>query len=180
MTNLLLRIAGILLIVPAILISPLVPKPGQERPWSMGLFRNIWHAYGKYDARSWLRRLVSAMKDPAIVLQYWDILTSKYDVEYVGSYLMDPRRLRPMHNVQTDHPHHRQRVREYAAGLTPISSYGDIIVVDGYIHDGHHRVAALNEAGARQVLVDYYTKKIKPEKSNPKNVPQTETAKRIS
>ena len=154
--NVVLRIVGILLIVPAIILSYFVPEPKVEQPWVRGLFKNIWHAYGKYDSRSWVRRLVFAMKNPEIVGQYWGILANKQEVEYVGYIHMGVKALTPMHDVQTDHQHHRRRVAMYRQGHQPASKYGDVVVVDGFIHDGHHRIAALKEAGVSSVLVKYY------------------------
>lgn len=146
--NCALRIAGWFLCIPAILLGPLakLTKADVSRPWVDGLFYNTWRAYKKYDTKSWLRRMISIYHNPNLTIQYWNILTTKKKVVLVGETRLSVDTLRSAHDIQTDHAHHRHRVNQAKSGTIPVSNYGSIIVVGNTVHDGNHRIGALQEA----------------------------------
>lgn len=160
--NPLLILIGVALVVPAFLASLLIgnnPKVA-TKTWNNGLFGNVLVAYKRYDYKSWARRMVSVYKNPKIVLQYLDILFQKYEVEYVGKKIVQLSSLEFSHDIQTDHQHHRERVKKYLQGEI-VESFSPIIVLDNKIQDGHHRVAAMQEAGIQTAEVIVYKKVLK-------------------
>lgn len=144
-----LRMLGWFLCLPAILLGPVAKLTlcDVSRPWVDGLWVNTWRAYKKYNAGSWLRRMISIYKNPDLTTQYLKILLTKKQVKLIGEVLADPVALRPLHDIQTDHGHHRERVKEGRLGKVPSSQFGPIILVGEDVHDGNHRVGALQEAG---------------------------------
>lgn len=143
-----LRLVGWLLCVPAILLGPVarLTRSDVSRPWVDGLLHNTWRAYKKYDAGSWLRRMAGIYHNPDLTLQYWAILTTRKNVRLAGEEEARVGTLRPAHDIQTTHAHHRLRVARARRGEVPTSDYGRIIVVGDVVHDGNHRVGALREA----------------------------------
>jgi len=134
--------------------------PSSERddssPWVRGLFGNILLAAKRYGPKRLLFRLKFIRKNPELALQYFKILSTKADVIYAGDVWIRVKDLVPQHDVFTDSDHHRERVKAAKEGRRLTSDGGPIITVDYKIHDGHHRVAALEEASMEWVLVKKY------------------------
>jgi hypothetical protein len=116
------------------------------RPWVDGLFVNTWRAYKKYNTKSWIRRMIGIYHNPNLTAQYWSILTTKKNVLPVGLLAAMPHELKRLHDIQTTHNHHKSRVEECKKGRVPSSQFGPIVVVGNEVHDGNHRIGALQEA----------------------------------
>lgn len=153
-----LRLFGWLLCSVAIILGPLAKmfpgKKGKHRPWIDGLAANCWRAYSKYNATSWMRRMVGIYYNPAVSLHYLNILMTKKNAK--TSQVWSARRVDELilsHDVRTDHDHHRRRVSALRRGETVTSAFGPVIVVDNIVHDGNHRVAAYKEVGIKWIEV---------------------------
>lgn len=149
---------GWLLCVPAILLGPLakLTPVNTNRPWVDGLLVNIWRAYKKYDAKSWVRRMIGIYHNPNITKQYLRILSNRQNVQFIGERELNVELINNFHDVQTDHDHHRYRVLALRAGGKLTSDYGPMVVVGNIVHDGNHRLAALKEVRKPKVKVDYW------------------------
>lgn len=158
MKNNILRIIGWVLCIPAILLGPIARATyyNTNRPWVDGLVINIWRAYAKYDTKSWIRRMISIYKNPSLTVQYLKILKNKQIVYYCGATTIKSNILNNMHDTQTDHAHHRQRVDLLRAGKKIKSQYGPMIVVDNIVHDGNHRLSVYKEVGDRNIVVELW------------------------
>jgi hypothetical protein len=104
-------------------------------------------------------RFIFIIRHPDLAAQYTRILFTKKTVHYLSYKTVKVDDLVPQHDVLTDHQHHRQRVADLKNGLL-ISGNSSIVVVDDVIFDGHHRVAALKEAGINYVRAEVYTSDI--------------------
>lgn len=159
--KILLVLIGWLLCVPAILLGPIVKlfPITIDRPWVDGLLLNTLRAYKKYNTRSWIRRMIGIVHNPRITLQYLSILCNKEQVEAIGSKQVYVNVLCRLHDVQTTHKHHKDRVEQARKGNVPDSIFGKIIVVGNKVHDGNHRIEALKEAGyIGPICVEYWRK----------------------
>lgn len=158
MKNNILRIIGWLLCIPAILLGPVARKTYDNinKPWVDGLLVNMWRAYAKYDTKSWIRRMIGIYKNPNLTIQYLNILRNKQIVYYCGATVVNTSKLQNMHDTQTDHAHHRERVKCVIEGGKPKSKYGPMIVTDNIVHDGNHRLAAYHEAGNKNIVVELW------------------------
>lgn len=143
-----LRLTGWGLCVPAIAFGPIAKLTSCDtmRPWVDGLIVNTWRAYKKYNTKSWLRRMVGIYHNPNLTVQYWSILNTKKTVQSIGLVVATPNQLNRLHDIQTTHEHHRLRVQECKNGEVPSSQFGPIVVVGNEVHDGNHRIGALQEA----------------------------------
>lgn len=155
--NLLLIILGITLCIIPITLSPVLYflKNESNRPWNDGLIKNTLRAYLRYNAVSWIRRMISICKNPKLTVQYINILLTKKKYDYSATVFVSVKDLIPQHDVQTDHWHHRSRVFFYQMGMAnQVTSFSPIIVSKRngklYIEDGHHRIAAMKEAGIEE------------------------------
>lgn len=158
MINIFRVILGFILITPAIIYSIIFKTRDKNytyNTWTHGLFKNVFISYRRYDTKSWARRLLCVFKNPKIVDQYLKILTTKKKVVLVGKVNVNIANLIPSHDVCTDHEHHRNRVRSYKDNIK-VDSFSPIIVVDNVIHDGHHRITAMIEAGIKETEVLQY------------------------
>lgn len=156
--NILRIVIGLVLLMPALLISFFIGGQENNQPWCDGLIKNTLRAYKRYTARSWLRRIAYLFKNPRVVDQYLKILINKQEIEYVGEVAVYLDYLIPSHDTQTTHKHHRARVEQYKQNKQ-VNSFSPIIVVDNFIHDGHHRVEAMREAGIAIAMVSKYVSK---------------------
>lgn len=143
-----LRLIGWGLCVPAIFLGPFAKLTSCDttRPWVDGLFINTWRAYKKYNTKSWIRRMIGIYHNPKLTIQYLSILVAKKKVQKMGIVDITPHKLNRLHDIQTTHKHHRLRIQESQKGKVPSSQFGPIIVVGNHVHDGNHRVGALQEA----------------------------------
>jgi hypothetical protein len=143
-----LRLIGWSLCLPAIALGPIAKFTTCDttRPWVDGLFINTWRAYKKYNTKSWIRRMIGIYHNPKLTKQYWAILTTKKNVQPAGIVLTSVYDLNRLHDIQTTHEHHRSRVQEAKKGKVPSSQFGQIVVVGQDVHDGNHRIGALQEA----------------------------------
>jgi hypothetical protein len=154
-------VVGVLLILPAILLGPLAKllPINTSRPYVDGVVINCLRAYKKYNTRSWIRRLVFICQNPSVVEQYLKILSTKKAVTACKLRQVKVADLRQLHDVQTTHTHHRKRVADLKAGQGIDSEFGNMIVVDDWVFDGNHRLAAMREANVKYCTVEYYTTK---------------------
>lgn len=128
-----------------------------DTPWASGLILNVLKAASKYNTKSWLMRCKGIWHNPSLTLQYIKILSNK-SPELIGPIKAwrSVDSLAPSHDVDTASAYHRKRVADLKAGIEPHSQFGNIVVVNHVIHDGHHRVAAYKEAGMRYIEVQQY------------------------
>jgi hypothetical protein len=153
-----------ILLYPVILVARQFIPSKKTSPWNEGLILNTLHAWLRYDITSWLRRIISICKNPNLTLQYLRILLNKYEIlPQIFTVEMPIELLVPQHSIETSHEHHRKRVEAYKNGnfdCESLHSYSPIIVVsiEGLylIQDGHHRIAAMKEAGLTTVTVLMY------------------------
>lgn len=153
-----LILLGILLTIPAIVLGPLVKllPIDVNRPWTDGVFLNTLRAYKKYDTLNWLRRLILVFKKPQVMIDYLTLLTNRQHVTCVSVRTRRIETLIAGHLVQTDHDHHRARVAAYVMNEKVESKYGQMVAVDSVVHDGNHRLAAMQEAGIETCEVIQY------------------------
>jgi hypothetical protein len=156
-------IIGSFLLITAAFFSLFLYNPFiDSKPWTRGLLRNLLYSYQKYDAVSWLRRFKLLKKDPTTTWKYLKILSNKQDIDpYPCLTQCSIADLIPQHGIAKDQ-HYKDRIKEYQEyiklyGHIPCgwltSGYGHIVVVNNIIHDGHHRIAAAKEAGAKHIFV---------------------------
>jgi len=160
MKNILYIIVGTVIILMAAFFSLFLYKKNiKQKPWVNGFIRNLFYSYQKYHYKSWLRRLVLLFKYPETLVKYIKILSNKQEIIGRCDYLVNPTTLMPQHDIVEDE-HFKQRVEDYKDDKEVGSDFGDILVVEGTIHDGHHRVAAAIQANIKWIVVShYFTKK---------------------
>lgn len=158
--NFVLRIVGVTLCLPPILLEPIlffVRKRGSE-PWNKGFVGNIIQAYRRYNAYSWLCRIVAILHRPHITMQYLKILATKEvasPMAYYRKVYIDD--LIPQHDIYENTKYHQDRVQSYKENKQVSSTFGPIVVLNSKVHDGHHRLAAMKAAGVKTAFVHDYT-----------------------
>lgn len=130
--------------------------PGRSAPYNMGFGKNLLYACHRLSYKDLWRRWGFISANPVLAFQYAKILFRKSKATYHGRQLVRTKELIPSHDVSTQHQHHRDRVMAARAGAKLTSANG-VVVLDGRIEDGHHRVAAYLEAGREWVEVEYWT-----------------------
>ena len=160
MKTYLLAAISILICLPMTILGLLLhPKSGDySRPWNNGFIRNTLLALRRYPAISWMRRIKGITKNPVLGEQYLKLMFSKFRVHELPDIVtIELNTLIASHDVNTEHPHHRQRVAKLTIGdMSALISSSRIVVVGRCIQDGHHRIAAAKEAGLKSIEVLRY------------------------
>jgi hypothetical protein len=156
MKNTFYIVVGTIILLSAAFFSLfLYKKDIAQRPWVRGFLRNLFYSYQKYDHKSWIRRLKLLYKYPETLPKYIKILSNNEQVVCAGKIRINPKILKPQHDIVED-DHFFQRVVDYMNEERVTSDFGDIVIVNNTIHDGHHRVAAAIDAGIKKIEVVRY------------------------
>lgn len=130
-------------------------SPGISAPYGFGFIKNLMYACSRLSYADIRRRAFFILKNPPLAIQYLMILFTEKKMRFMGEMMVPIDSLIPSHDVSTNHKHHRMRVEMALCGLV-LGGANEIVVLDGKIQDGHHRVAAYREAGVKEVKVSYW------------------------
>ena len=70
--------------------------------------------------------MIGIYYNPNLTIQYLSILKTKKNVYCLGSAMVNPHALKQLHDIQTNHTHHRVRIAECKNNLIPSSQFGPI------------------------------------------------------
>ena len=135
----------------------------KDSPFVHGFISNLRMAFKRYSYIEIFRRLGFMIKQPGLLFDYLQMLNTKKAINDGVIRRIPIKGLRPQHRVTINHDHHKERVSTFLSGK-PLKSSSPIIVVDDLIFDGHHRIAAMMDAGYEGEVECLYFG-LKPEKS---------------
>lgn len=115
-------------------------------PFVYGFSKNIKIALKRYSYLDILRRIIFMAKQPGLFFDYLKILNISKKIDGGKLKKIPISKLKSQHSVITKHDHHQKRILDILEGKT-LESCSPIIVVDDFVFDGHHRIAAMKEAG---------------------------------